>query len=82
MTELGDMSEVRMSWSSIRTQGIGVLALLPLPHRKCDCHALPHCCEHGAARDAGEGVQRAMDACLVSSKGYTLNPGGKGQGAP
>lgn len=41
-------------------------------HRKYICHAIPHRCENGEPRDAGEGVQGAVDASLVTGEGRNL----------
>ena len=45
---------------------------VPLPHRKFDSHALPHCGEDGAPGDARESVQRTVDARLVTGEGWAL----------
>lgn len=45
---------------------------VPLPHRKFDSHALPHCGEDGAPGDARESVQRTVDARLVTGEGWSL----------
>lgn len=53
-----------------RNQG-GTLEGPPLStfvHRKFVGHALPHCCEHEASRDAGESVQGTLVACLVTGE--------------